>query len=126
VKFLEVIGFEFDTHTTIKPQCAIGLTRERPMDYPSCMPQKKELLDLQFIEARHKLLDLAAFLDRIERAAGDDDFRIKALRGALPILLESRGDRAKAILEMLSDPSTGPIPKAVTQGAHGAPPPQGS
>jgi hypothetical protein len=87
------------------------------------MPSKCELLDLQFIEARHKLLDLAAFLDRIDRAAGDDDFRIKALREAMPILLESRGNRTRTILEALSDSGTEPIPKAVIQGAHGAPPP---
>ena len=31
------------------------------------MPSKKELLDLQFIDARHKLIDIAAFLDRIDR-----------------------------------------------------------
>ncbi len=90
------------------------------------MPQKKELLDLQFIEARHKLLDLAAFLDRIDRAGGDEDFRIEALRGALPLLLESRGDRARAILEALSDLSTEPIPQATIQGAFGAPPPAAS
>ncbi len=87
------------------------------------MPQKKQLLDLQFIDARHKLLDLAAFLDRMDRAAGDDDFRLAALRSALPVLLESRGDRARAILEAMSDPSTEPIPQAKRQGAYGAPPP---
>ena len=34
------------------------------------MPSKKELLDLQFIDARHKLIDVAAFLDRIDRHPG--------------------------------------------------------
>ena len=87
------------------------------------MPQKKELLDLQFIDARHKLLDLAAFLDRMDRAGGEGDFRLAALKSCLPILLESRGDRARAILEALSDPSTEPIPRATMQGAFGAPPP---
>ena len=85
------------------------------------MPQKKELLDLQFIETRQKLLDLAAFLDRIDRAGGEGDFRIEALRAALPVLLEARGDRAKAILEALSDPTTEPVPQATIQGAFGAP-----
>ena len=102
-----------------------GLTAPRPREYADGMPRKKELLDLQFIEARHKLLDLAAFLDRIDRAEGDGDFRIQALRAALPILLESRGDRARAILEALSDPTTEPIPQATIQGAFGAPPPRG-
>ncbi len=88
------------------------------------MPRKKDLLDLQFVEARHKLLDLAAFLDRIDRHPGDADFRIEALHAALPILLEHRSDRARAILEALSDQTMEPIPKAVIQGAHGAPPPR--
>ena len=87
------------------------------------MPSKKELLDLQFIETRHKLLDLAAFLDRIDRHPGADDYRFAALKNALPILLESRPDRAKAILEILSDPTTEPIPQAAFQGAFGAPQP---
>lgn len=87
------------------------------------MPSKKELLDLQFIETRHKLLDLAAFLDRIDRHPGADDYRFDALKRALPILLENRPDRTKAILEALSDHTTQPIPKAAFQGAFGAPSP---
>jgi hypothetical protein len=84
------------------------------------MPSKHDLLDLQFIEARHKLLDLAAFLDRIDRHAGEADFRIEAMKQSLPILLSERPDRAKTILEALSDSTTEPIPKAVVQGATGA------
>lgn len=84
------------------------------------MPTKKELLDLQFIEARHKLLDLAAFLDRIDRHPGEADFRVEALKDALGILLSDRPDRARAVLEALSDPTQEPIPKAVIQGASGA------
>lgn len=85
------------------------------------MPNKKELLDLQFIEARHKLLDLAAFLDRIDRHAGDNDCRITAMKNVLPILLSDRSDRAAAILDALSDQSAEPIPQATFQGAFGAP-----
>lgn len=88
------------------------------------MPSKKELLDLQFIETRHKLLDLAAFLDRIDRHPGEDDYRFSALKNALPILLENRPDRARAILEALSDATTEPIPQASFQGAFGAPLPE--
>jgi hypothetical protein len=84
------------------------------------MPSQHDLLDLQFIEARHKLVDLAAFLDRIDRHPGPADFRIAALRDALPILLETRPDRARAVLEAFSDPTTEPIPHAATQGACGA------
>lgn len=88
----------------------------------AAMQNKSALLDLQFIEMRHKLIDVAAFLDRVDRHAGDEDFRIAAFRRALPILLAERPDRARAVLECLSDPSTEPIPQAAFQGAFGAPP----
>jgi len=84
------------------------------------MPTKQELLDLQFIEARHKLIDLAAFLDRIDRHPGPDDFRYAALQAAIPILLSQRPDRARGVLDALSDHSHEPIPKAAFQGALGA------
>ena len=51
------------------------------------MPSKQELLDLQFIDARHMLINLAAFLDRIDRHPGTDDYRFTALKTAIPILL---------------------------------------
>ena len=44
------------------------------------------------------------------------------LRRALPILLENRPDRAKAVLDSLSDMTTTPAPTAHTQAAAGAPP----
>jgi len=87
------------------------------------MPSKSDLLDLQFIDARHKFIDLAAFLDRIDRHPGDSDFRIEAMKNALSILLSERPDRARAVLEALSDQTTEPIPQATFQGAFGAPVP---
>jgi hypothetical protein len=84
------------------------------------MPSKKELLDLQFIDARHQLINLAAFLDRVDRHEGEDDYRYIALKNALPLLLTERPDRARAVLESLSD-HTSEIPlKAPFQGASGA------
>ncbi len=88
------------------------------------MPSKKELLDLQFIDARHKLIDLAAFLDRIDRHEGGDDYRFAALKNALPILLADRPDRARAVLESFSDHSTEISVSAPFQGAFGAAHPQ--
>ncbi len=84
------------------------------------MPTKQELLDLQFIDARHKLISLAAFMDRIDRHPGDNDYRYEALRSALPILLENQPDRARKVLESFSDQSPEPIPSATFQGAFGA------
>jgi hypothetical protein len=85
------------------------------------MPSKKDLLDLHFMDARCKLIDLAAFLDRLERHPGETDFRLDGLKKALPILLSDQPNRAKAVLESLSDPSTEPAEKAAFQGAFGAP-----
>lgn len=84
------------------------------------MPSKKELLDLQFIDTRHKLIDIAAFLDRIDRHEGGEDYRFTALKAALPILLADRPDRARAVLESFSDHSSELDESAPFQGAFGA------
>lgn len=88
------------------------------------MPDKKKIADLHFMDARCKLIDLAAFLDRMDRHEGATDYRDAALRQALPILLEKRGDRAKAILDVLSDDSAELLESAPYQGAFGAPMPR--
>ena len=85
------------------------------------MLSKDELLDLQFIEARHKLIDLAAFLDRIDRHAGIADHRLEALKSALPILLSNDSNRARKVLEILSDHTLELAQSAPFQGASGAP-----
>lgn len=84
------------------------------------MPSKKQLLDLQFIDARHMLINLAAFLDRIDRHPGEEDYRLAALKAALPILLSDRSDRAKSVLESFSDHSADLPQTAPFQGATGA------
>jgi hypothetical protein len=88
------------------------------------MPDKKRIADLHFMDARCKLIDLAAFFDRMDRHTGEDDYRDQALRSALPLLLENRPDRAKAVLDFLSDSSTDMLTSAPFQGAFGAPKPQ--
>lgn len=83
---------------------------------------RTQVADRYFLEHRAKLLDIAAFLDRLDRAAGDgpDDFRVAALRRAIAILDDGRGERARRVLELLSDPTTEPIEKAPGKGASGA------
>ena len=81
------------------------------------------LPDLQFIAARASLLDLAAFMDRVQRHGQQDDYRLTALREALPILLAEDPHRVRRILESLSDTTLEPIPAATVQGAFGAPRP---
>jgi L-methionine (R)-S-oxide reductase len=83
-------------------------------------PTKQEILDQYFIEVRHKLIEVAAFLDRVDRAEGEDDYRIKAFRAALKELERSEPERAKQILLALSDPTTEPIPAAKGKSAAGA------
>jgi hypothetical protein len=72
----------------------------------------KESLDRYFLEARSKLLDLAAILDRIGRgsnaSAVDDDSRLRRIREALEVLHDQSGGRAERIQRIFSldyDPS---------------------
>jgi hypothetical protein len=81
---------------------------------------RQQVLDLYFMDARWKLIDLAAFLDRVDRGSGDDDFRIKAFRTALAELSKNNPDRARQVLLTFSDPTTEPIPAATTKAACGA------
>ena len=81
---------------------------------------RNELLDLYFMDSRAKLLDLAAFLDRVDRGTGEPDFRLAAFREALQELGRGSADRAKAVLLSFSDPTSEPIAKAPGKGAVGA------
>jgi hypothetical protein len=81
---------------------------------------RQQILDLYFLDARHKLIELAAFLDRVERADGKDDFRLKSFRAALTKLDGKKKNKAKNVLLAFSDPTTKPIPKAAGKGAVGA------
>lgn len=79
------------------------------------------LVDLQFIAARAQLIELAAFLDRVQRHGQDSDYRVVAMRQTLAELATAEPGRARRILEALSDHSAEPIPAATIQGAFGAP-----
>jgi len=81
---------------------------------------RRQLLDLYFLEARAKLIDLAAFLDRIDHAQGEADFRLDGLWRALEELRRQDGRRAEHVLMSLSDPTREPIPAATTKAASGA------
>lgn len=81
---------------------------------------RQQILDHCFLDARHKLVEIAAFLDRIERASGKDDFRAKAFRKAAKELTKPGKARAKKVLLAFSDPTTKPITAATTKAACGA------
>jgi hypothetical protein len=81
---------------------------------------RQQILDLYFMDARSKLIDIAAFMDRVERSDGNADFRLDALTAALSELEKGGADRAKRVLLSLSDPTADPIPVAPGKGAIGA------
>ena len=81
---------------------------------------KQQVLDLYFLDVRHKLIEIAAFLDRAERAAGKEDFRLKSFRTALAKLEGKKKNKAKAVLLTFSDPTTKPVEKAAGKVAVGA------
>jgi hypothetical protein len=84
--------------------------------------QRSQVLDLYFVEARSKLIDVAAFLDRVERAEGADDFRVRAFREALRALA-AQGEgarRAEEVLLAFSDPTDEPVERAGAKAAVGA------
>ena len=82
-------------------------------------PTRQEIADLHFMEARAKLLALAAFLDRVDRSAGSDDHRIRGLRLALKFLTEGNKNRVEEILNQWSDPTVEPLDKSDTKAATG-------
>jgi hypothetical protein len=69
------------------------------------LPASKAL-DSYFLEARSKLLDLAAILDRIGRgrdaAETTDDPRLEKVRQALEVLHDRSGGRAERIQQIFS------------------------
>jgi hypothetical protein len=81
---------------------------------------RAHVIDLYFAEARSKLIDLAAFLDRVERAGGEDDFRMKSLRAAIRELESSGPEKTRNVLLVLSDPTKEPVAAAGPKSAGGA------
>lgn len=81
-----------------------------------------ELVDEYFIENRTRLLEIAAFLDRLDRAdpaVSGRDFRVQAFLEAVHALTGD-GDRLTRIQRILSDPTTGPLEQLDRKSALGA------
>ena len=81
-----------------------------------------QIVDEYFIENRTRLLEIAAFLDRLDRTdphyAGRD-FRMKSFAEALAAL-SGPGDRLTRIQLVLSDPTTAPLESLDRKSARGA------
>jgi hypothetical protein len=89
----------------------------------------RELVDEYFIENRTRVLEIAAFLDRLDRtddSLADRDFRIRAFREAIEILsaAPTEADRSTSRVEriqlLMSDPTTEPLEKLDMKSARGA------
>ncbi len=94
------------------------------MDAHYSRMKAKGLLDLYFVENRARLLDIASFLDRIDRYEGAEDarsdFRYRAFLKALEIILTATEGRTRAAQMVFSDRSVEPIESAVGLKAYGA------
>lgn len=84
--------------------------------------RKQDIQDQYFMDARYKLLDIAAFLDRVDRHEGEADFRHPAFLKALEAMQDPPAGltRAQAVHHAFSDHSTEPAEAATIQFAYGA------
>lgn len=82
----------------------------------TCPMTREQVVNQYFLEHRAKLLDIAAFLDRLDRTQGPGsaDFRETAMKEAIRILIDGQPQRAKRVLDILSDSTT-----VLPQSAHG-------
>src|SRR5688500_12764317 len=87
------------------------------------MPKSgRELVDIYFIENRTRVLENAAFLDRLDRADEPPtaDFRVAAFRETLQVLASDSSGRVETIQMILSDPTLEPLEQLDAKSARGA------
>ena len=95
-------------------------------DESTCPMTRTEIIDAYFMEHRARLIDIAAWLDRLDRARDSvpiADVRETAFRQALELLTDGSSHRVRRILTLLSDHSAD-LPQSAhgMKGASGAPP----
>jgi hypothetical protein len=80
------------------------------------------MMQLYFLDARSKLIEIAAFLDRTEIAGVTKDYRLTAFRQAMAELTKegANGSRAHRVLLAFSDMSEEPVDKIEIKSATGA------
>ena len=89
----------------------------------TCPLTQSQLIDEYFIENRTRLLDLAAFLDRLDWASdqgAEPDFRMEAFDAALKVLSSRTPDGVRRIQMIFSDPTTEPTEILDRKSAYGA------
>jgi hypothetical protein len=95
-------------------------------DQNSCPMSASITLQKYFGENRSRLLDIAAYLDRIDRSTEPQsvtsDFRLIAFKKALEVLVDYSGNRVEKVQEILSDPTLDliEIPEGIKEGAKSA------
>lgn len=89
----------------------------------TCPLTQQQLVNGYFMEHRNQVLEIAAFLDRLDRAAepnAENDFRVLAFRRALEELRSEEPDRVEKIQLILSDTNTELLEERDRQAAYGA------
>jgi hypothetical protein len=91
----------------------------------TCPLPQRRLVDAYFLEHRTKILDIAAFMDRLDRSIernAEDDFRMVAFKQALAALHSGGPGRVEDVQMIFSDPTTGLLDELDQKGASGASP----
>ena len=89
----------------------------------TCPMSQQALIDEFFIEHRVHVLEIAAYLDRLNRAAeqnADDDFRYAALKKSLAELASNVPGRVERVQMIFSDPDVRLLEERDQQSAWGA------
>ena len=89
----------------------------------TCPLTQRQLIEQYFIENRTKILDVAAFLDRLDRSRerdAEDDFRLATFRQALQALCSEAPSRVERIQMIFSDPRTELLAHLDRKSAYGA------
>ncbi len=89
----------------------------------TCPLTQQQLINEYFMEVRAKILDVAAFLDRMDRSVdrnAEDDFRMVAMRQALQALCAGIPSRVYDIQMIFSDPTIEPLMQLDRKSAFGA------
>lgn len=89
-----------------------GVPRTTGIEFQSAMnttkPTATDMLDREFLEIRCRILDIAAALDRIDRASGAgtaaSDPRLDRIRESAAVLLDGGADRARRVQMVFSEP----------------------
>jgi hypothetical protein len=90
---------------------------------PASPLSQQQHIDGYFMEQRNRVLEIAAFLDRLDRLEeqnANDDFRIVALRKAMAELSSDEPGRIERIQMIFSDQNTALLDELDRKAAYGA------